>query len=205
MRSEGIIQDKNFFWILNQWNLKTYSMPSYPEILTVETQAVAFTKIYALRKFTAYNEKRGLVAEADTYWVLMDVKNRKLGTITDDICKTWNGAISESKIKPLKLKHQENYEYQYAIKVGNLNIDTLNHVYNVCYVEWALNYISFKILNEYRLENMVVSYLKETYLYEDITVSVKCIEEENGVVKYFHMLSKNDDTVVCLIESMWMR
>lgn len=205
MRSEGRTQDEEYVWILNQWNVNTYSMPGPSEVLTIETQAVAFTKLYALRKFTAYNEKREMVAEADTYWLLMDVKNRKLRTLTEETAKIWDGTISEKVTRPLKLKPKDDYEDQFVVKVGNLNIDMVNHVYNICYIEWALNYISFEVLNEYRLENMVVSYIKETYLYENITVSTKCIREENGIVKYFHKFSKSDDTIACLIESQWKK
>ncbi len=197
---------KDDIWVMNQWNLNigTGYMPSFKDKLKITTWPKAFSRLYALREFCAYNEKDELIAKADIYVILMNIRERKLKTIDPETSRIWGCDISKNhEVKPLKLKPKEGYEDEFSIKVSNLDIDSLIHVYNVRYVEWAINSIPFEFLNGHRLKNMVVSYVKEAYINENIKIMVKC-EKEDGFVKYYHKLYKeHDDTVVCLIESEW--
>ncbi len=204
MRKRGDLQKENVAWMLNQWNIHTNVMPKPLENIFIRTEAKEFTKLYAKRDFFVYNCKNEHIASADTYWLLINIDERKLKMLNQDLCNIWGVKLSGNNVKPLKLKSLDSYESEFNIKVGNLNIDSLNHVYNVCYIEWALNYLPFDIVNNYKLENMVVSYLKETYLNDELTIMTKCVKESDGF-KYYHKFIKDDNNVICLIESTWAK
>ncbi|MFH0735804.1 MAG: acyl-ACP thioesterase domain-containing protein [bacterium] len=191
------------FMLLN-WCIKVYLMPEFKQTIKIITEPTTFKRFLANRKYWVKDKKGNLLAEANSVWIFADTQTRKPCQIPDDIYLKF-GIDKESykyfdKLNTIQAVHEgEIYD---KIKITNNDIDTNNHVNNVCYVVWALDPLPLEWINKYLIKEINVNYKRELYFGDDVKLITK-FDENKEYKKTAHSFY-NNDVEICNVEFCWI-
>ena len=88
------------------------------------------------------------------------------------------------------------------IQVSYGDLDMHNHVNNLKYVEWMINWLPLEFLRTHTLKEMEVNYMSEASYKDEIAA---CYEKK-GKLNFLHrIIRKNDNLEICRGRSIWER
>ena len=134
---EGM-QANNQAWVLNRMRVQIHDYPDWKSRLYVQTWVQLMRGPFSQRYFLLKNENDETIGSANTFWVVIDttthkpqrLKSKTEIPITDHVppCGT-----AEKIVLPDDLQLIDNHQ------VKQSDLDLLNHVNNVKYLEWILD------------------------------------------------------------------
>ena len=133
---------KNMFWILSRMYVEMYSYPLWGDTVLLETWPKGIENLFALRDFRIKSaDGKKLLGAGATAWLIIDGKTHRLQRI-EQIC----GNIPCYPHSALEHKHGKIttasvMTSQTRIIAGYTDVDINNHVNNVSYLNWAVNYL----------------------------------------------------------------
>ncbi len=199
------LRDNNVAWVLYQWQIKIHKYPTYEEEVTAYTKAHSFNKFYAYRKNWIENEAGELMVEGKSSWFLIDVNKRRPVRIGEDMYKAYNISEKEcERFENIKLKPPGKIDSEKSFTIRYSDIDTNEHVNNVKYISWAIESVPVNIALEYDLEELIVTYEKETYYGETICAQTEVEHVDNYVVCH-HKIVDKEGRQLTLAKTTWMK
>lgn len=199
------LKENNVAWVIYKWDIYLKRYPMFNEKVRVRTMPYSLRKFYAYRTFEMIDEKGDVIAEANSLWFFIDIKNRKSIRILDKMYDAYgidrsnNKALNMEKIKsPERIDYEENFNIRYT------DIDTNRHVNNVKYVDWAIETIPVDIVDNYELKSISIIYEKEITYGEHIKV-VTQIEENNDDITCIHEVRNSDKKGVAKLKTVWIK
>lgn len=177
-RGLTFLQSKHRVWLLNSWQLQLIHPIRLGDILEVGTWPYAFHGFYGYRNFIMKDEKKNVLAVANSIWVYIDTTTGRPVRIPADL----NGYKIEPPypMEPIerKLEVPENVETRALITVIKSNIDSYNHVNNGQYIKLAEEYLP----NNFMINSMKVEYRMQAVLGDTILPLVSVCENCYTVV-----------------------
>jgi len=152
---------KDRFWILSRLYIEMYKYPLWGETIRLETWPKGMESLFALRDFRIKSaDGNELLGAGATAWLIIDGTTHRLQRI-EHVCEDMpcypQNAV-EHKLGKITLP--SNMTLQACIVAGYTDIDVNNHVNNVSYLNWAVNYIP--LVNE----NMTICSAELNFLSE---------------------------------------
>ena len=189
--NKGIMKGRG--WFLLAYEVTIYRKPVLFENLTIKTVPYHMRRYYGYRYFYVYDEQGNCIVEADSIWILMDLKKLIPVKIPDKMSRLY---VEQEDQTPITIKRKitikdGNWKKIESIPVQKMYIDTNFHVNNTWYVVWAQDLLpedkeihSIKI--EYR-QAAKLDDLIDIYLYE---------EDDQWYLQYVNQ----DDTVNAVLK-----
>lgn len=188
----------NLAWILLDWKLKVINRPKYGEILDIRTWGKGAYKFFTYRDFEIYNEKGELCAIATSKWALIDIRNRKMARLTEDIIAKYE--LEEKNVFSIKeldkLKEPDHYMSNILYKVKRKDIDLNNHMHNLYYLDLAYETLPEEVYNKRPFDNVRITYKKEITLGETVLCKYANIGNKHIIV----IKDEEDKVVHSIIE-----
>lgn len=198
------LKEHKMAWVLYKWDITMLSYPLLNANIKLATYAHSFNKFYAYRKYEIFDDKENKIGQADSVWILINTDSRRPMRITKDMFEVYG--IGDNKNAPIDIENilsinTINSEKSFHVRYSD--IDTNKHVNNVKYAAWALETIPKDIMLNCELNNIKVTYIKETTYGEIIKVSTEVIKEENKTICR-HKIVNEEGTEITLLESTWV-
>ena len=153
-------------WILLDWNLQVLKRPKYGQTLTVNTWGRDVKKFFTFRDFEIYDEEQKLCAIATSKWALIDIDNRKMVRLTDEIMNRYEPeektVFSEEKLGKLEIPTEFSSSIDY--KVIRKDIDVNKHMHNLYYLDLAYEAMPEEVYEKRPFDNVRITYKKEIKL-----------------------------------------
>lgn len=185
------LQQDELTWVLRRLTVEMDRFPDWRETITIETWASGGDGLRAYRDFQIIGEKGNTIGRSLSYWLIMNIKSRRLSRIPKDILriapKNADHVLPVNKIdfpELIKIDHSRQYQ------VRETDLDLNRHVNNVCYIEWALSTLP---------EGISTSKFDITFLAEAVlgdTVVVETGKNRFDAATFLHQLIKKDDEKV---------
>ena len=199
------LKENKMAWVLYKWDITMESYPLLNETIKVKTFVYSSNKFFAYRKHEIIDAKENMIGYANSVWILINTDRRRPMRITKDINEAYGIDVSnntpidiEDILSITKVDCEKSFEVRYS------DIDTNMRVNNVKYAAWALETVPKDIVLNYELENMKVTYEKETTYGEIIKVNTEIIRQENKVTCR-HKIINEVGTELTLLESTWVQ
>ena len=185
-------------WILLDWKLRVIKRPTYGDILTVNTWASGAKKFFTYRDYEIYDDKNNLCAIATSKWALIDINQRKIQRITQEIINPYEQEEKRVFLNEEldKINLPKSFISSIEYKVTRKDIDINNHMHNLCYLDLAYEALPEEVYNQKPFDNVRIMYKKEIQ-YKD---NIKChyTKQEN---KHIVVIDSNDgNTLHAIIE-----
>ncbi len=166
-------------WVVLRTKLHVNRYANWAEEIGGETWVEAPKGLHFMRCIRGKDEDGATLFEGISVWAFLDVaKQRPIrpSEVLDDFPSPKEG--DGEHIYPFELPHRApmwdaNSPTEIASGTPLIHLtdtDGNHHVNNLSYVSWALNILPHEFLMHYKVSDIDVSWLKQTYLDEHITV-----------------------------------
>lgn len=190
--------DTNVAWIILNWKLQVFTRPKWNTKLKINTWTKTREHIFSYRDFEMFDENNNLVAIATSKWVLLNVIQKHITRITDDVEKKYNcldKSVFDMKINE-KLKEPLDSKNALEYIISRRDIDTNHHVNNLNYLLFAYEALPESVYVNSNFNNVEIMYKHEAKLGDKLIfayanlnnshiVSIKNENTLNAIVKLY--------------------
>ena len=190
-------------WLLLEWKLQVIRRPNYNEKIKVTTWSKDTVKCYAYRDFEIYDEQGILIVRATSKWVLVNTEKVRIVKVEPELHKKYKPELDKFAFKENgekndfpKIQVPEEYQYETEYVVRKSDIDVINHMHNLNYMDLANEALPDEVYKLGELNNVRITYKREIKLGE----IVKC---EYSLVNGRHLVvvkSSDEKIIHALIE-----
>lgn len=188
----------NLGWILLEWKLKVINRPTYGEKLEIHTWGKEMNKFFTYRDYEVYDSNNNLCVIATSKWALIDIKNRKLSRLTEEMINKYQPeektVFKEKKIGKIDTPKEVENTLQY--KVIRKDIDINKHMHNLYYLDLAYEALPEEVYEKRPFDNVSIIYKKEIELGEEII----CNYAQNNNKYVITIKSKDERILHAIIE-----
>lgn len=172
-------KEHNLMWVLNSWQIIIKSYPKMGENITVGTQSYGYEKMLGFRNFLITDASGGVVAIANSNWVLMDLKKGRPMLVTPEIGDVYGHAEPlEMEYAPRKIKISGEGVPKDGFIVREYHLDTNHHVNNRQYVQMAMEFLD----RTAKVRELRVEYKKQAVLGDEIIPVVYTVDKGEMIV-----------------------
>ncbi len=187
------MQEYNQAWVLSRMRLEITKLPKWKDIITINTWINSLENSRSVRALeVSVNGEKCIGAE--TFWAVFNTKTRRPEgmVLAHDHCKKYpeNRATSQPFSK---IEIDESKELLFERKVVLSDLDIVNHVNNVKYLEWCIDVIDEDIMLHKSIASLDMNFMKELSLGE--VVAIYETNEENQTI---FSISKESQSVFAL-------
>lgn len=194
-------------WVLSSWEIRLNRLPQMCEGIRICTWPYDFKGFYGYRNFTMEDEEGGVLADANSVWIHMDMNTMRPVRIAEAMKEAYVPDISaglEGDWAPRKIAVPETgrMEKKEPVPVARFFIDTNHHMNNGKYVLVAEEYLPedfpvHRLRVEYKKAAVFGDVLYPSVLTEENCVTVVLAEETGtpyAVVQFIGKEAQKTDT-----------
>lgn len=169
------MQEFNQAWVLSRMRVEINRLPKWKDKITVKTWINSLENSRSTRCLELYLDNEKIVG-CETFWAVFNTQTRRpenLALPHEHFEKYSERATSEPFSK-IDFQHDMTTVANRRIQISDLDI--VNHVNSVKYVEWCLDLIDYEIIQSQKIVNFEMNYLKELSLNDEVDISEKNTE-----------------------------
>lgn len=171
------MQAFNQAWVLSRMRVEITSLPRWHDVVTVKTWINTLENSRSIRGLEMH--VNGVkVAGCETFWAVLNTERRRPEPLSlphdhfelfPDL-KATKESFSKINIDPEK---EEVFEKTVILS----DLDIINHVNNVKYLEWCMDLVDEKIILNEEVRSFEVNFMKELSLRDKVVIHENISEE----------------------------
>ena len=180
-------------WVMSRMRLEVIALPKWKDIVTVKTWINTLENSRSVRAFEMYVNGRKMIG-SETFWAVFNTKTRRpeaLALPYDHFELYPDNKATEKTFSKINIQDDKEMVFEKSVVLSDLDI--VNHVNNVKYLEWCLDYVDEKMILNQEIESLEMNFLKELSLKDNVVIHETVIE--NG---YIFNITKDDKTCFAL-------
>jgi len=172
------MQEFDQAWVLSRMRVEINKLPKSGDVVTVKTWIHSLENSRSIRALEMYVNGEKIVG-SETLWVVFNTKKRRPEALA---LPFEHFELYQEKRATLKSFSKINFNHEKEIvfekKVFLSDLDIVNHVNNVKYLEWCLDLVDPKIILNQKVESFEMNFLKELSLKDEVIIHENISEEE---------------------------
>lgn len=193
------LQPLDLGWVLTNQQLWIYDRPLLGDTVTLLTHPSGMDRFLTYRDYYLLDGDRKILAKATTTWILMNIKERKIGPFPAFIRTLLERS---SELPHLERARQRKWQlpipdHMIERTAGYSDLDFNHHVSNHYFFKWMLDALPLDFLAIKTLTSFNVKLKGELFCNDQVTAEVKVNEGE-----VLHQLKKGDE-VIATGQSLW--
>lgn len=164
------MQEFDQAWVLSRMRVEIKELPKWKDTVTVTTWINTLENSRSVRALEVYVNGNKLVG-SETFWAVFNTKTRRPEQLALPYShfelfperKATNESFS-------KINLHGNAELIYQKKVLLSDLDIVNHVNNVKYLEWCLDFIPKEMILNQKIANFEMNFMKELSLGDSVSI-----------------------------------
>jgi acyl-ACP thioesterase len=179
------MQEFNQAWVLSRMRIEIDTLPKWRDIITIKTWIVSLDNSRSTRVLEVYNHGKKIIS-CETFWVVINTKIRRpenLALPHEHFQKYPERFATQERVKKIKIPQDSKSVGQHKVVFSDL--DVVNHVNNVKYLEWCLDCVSTKLLLDHTFKSLDLNFLNELILAEEVLIYASILQNQTvfSVVK----------------------
>lgn len=178
------MQENDQAWVLSRMRIEIDELPKWHDSVTIKTWIVSIENSRSVRALEVYKKGQKIIS-CETFWVVLNTKIRRPENLSlpHEHCEKFPQQLStDERVKRIRIPVD-------CVKVGNhkvvfSDLDVVNHVNNVKYLEWCLDFVEEKILLNHPFKSLEMNFLNELLLPDDVELFSKTV----GTITYFSIV-----------------
>lgn len=172
-------------WVMSRMRIEIDSLPKWKDIVTVKTWIVSLENSRSVRALEMHLNGKKIVG-CETFWAVFNTKLRRpeaLALPHEHFEKFGETFSTTERVK--KIDFPKEMKIVNERKVVLSDLDIVNHVNNVKYLEWCLDLVDYKAILKQNLKSFDMNFMKELTLNDIVS-----IEEISTAEKSNYSISK---------------
>ena len=164
------MQEFDQAWVLSRMRVEITELPKWKDTVTVKTWINTLENSRSVRALELYVNGIKLVG-SETFWAVFNTKTRRPEQL----------ALPYSHFKLFPENKATNESFSKINVLGNTEIvlkktvllsdlDIVNHVNNVKYLEWCLDFVPTELILNQKVANFEMNFMKELSLGDSISI-----------------------------------
>lgn len=187
------MQHYNQAWVLSRMRVEIQELPKWRDTVTVSTWIKDIEGARSIRCMEVHIGDRK-VAGCETYWAVFNTQTRRaepLAMPNDHFIRYSEKHATTETFTKINIDAAATLATERQIVLSDLDI--VNHVNNVKYLEWCLDIVPYQMILSQKLQSFDMNFMRE--LKHADTVQIKQLETEN---QSLYTVSKADKTCFAL-------
>ncbi len=157
-------------WVLSRMRLEVIEVPKWKDIITIKTWICNLENSRSIRALEVLVNGKKMIG-VETFWAVFNTKTRR----PESLClphehyEKFNNSRG-TNIEISRISVFENASLVAEKKVHLSDLDMVNHVNNVRYLEWCLDLIDDKLILNQQIESFDMNFLKELSIKDIVTI-----------------------------------
>jgi medium-chain acyl-[acyl-carrier-protein] hydrolase len=174
------MQEFNQAWVLSRMRVEISDLPKWRDVVTVKTWINSLENSRSVRALEMYVNGKKIVG-SETFWAVFNTKIRRpepLALPYQHFELYPEDKATELGFSKINLTHEKEVVFERTVFLSDLDI--VNHVNNVKYLEWCLDLVDEKKVLNQQIKSFEMNFLKELSLKDSVLIH-ECINETNSV------------------------
>lgn len=170
------MQEFNQAWVLSRMRIEIDSLPKWSDTITVKTWIVSLENSRSTRVLAVYKNNRKIIS-CETFWAVINTKIRRPETLAlphEHFIKYPEQFTTKERVKKIHIPKDTTLLGTHKVVFSDL--DVVNHVNNVKYLEWCLDLISPETLVKQTFKSLDMNFLNELLLQDAVEIFASTTE-----------------------------
>ena len=180
-------------WVLSRMRVEISKLPKWGDNVTVKTWINSLENSRSVRALEMHVNGEKIVG-SETFWAVFNTKKRRPESLALPYDHFELYAEKRATTKGFsKINIDNEKEIVFEKKVFLSDLDIVNHVNNVKYLEWCLDLVDPTIILNQKIESFEMNFLKELSLNDIVIIHEKISDSKN-----IFSITKEDKTSFAL-------
>lgn len=165
------MQAFNQAWVLSRMRIEITELPKWKDVITINTWINSLEDSRSIRAIEVVLNGRKIIG-SETFWVVFNTKIRRPEELKLPISHF--ELFQERKATDISLSKiivEDSVEKINEKEVVLSDIDIVNHVNNVKYLEWCLDYVTPELILNQKIKSIEMNFLKELSLKDLVQIN----------------------------------
>jgi len=196
--------NKKMTWVISRLHLHMQKYPGWRETVRIETWPSGRENLFAIRDYRISSGQGEVIGNATTSWMVIDLARKKPVPLPDFVTQIPIPDVPRALYDPFeKLPDPGNADLNRTFEVRLSDLDINQHVNFVNYIEWAVETVPAETRNDFRLEELEVSYRAESRYGDRIISGIQRSGQGNRQVLLHRLLRESDRKEVAVLRTGW--
>lgn len=172
------MQQFNQAWVLSRIRVELNELPKWKDTITVKTWIKSLENTRSIRALEVYvNERK--VAGAESFWAVFNTQSRRpeaLALPYQHFELYPQQSATEKSFSKVNLDFEKEIVNKKIVALSDLDI--VNHVNNVKYLEWCLDFVDEDYILKQKIDSIEMNFMKELSLKEEVSIYRKNTEKQ---------------------------
>lgn len=189
-------QDMQVFdqaWVLSRMRVEIDRLPKSGDTVTVKTWINSLENSRSVRAVEMYLNGNKIIG-SETFWAVFNTKKRRpegLALPFQHFELYPDNKATVTGFSKINLNYQRETIFEKTVFLSDLDI--VNHVNNVKYLEWCLDFVAPNLILKQKLKSFEMNFLKELSLMDQVLIHENISETET-----IFSITKDDKTSFAL-------
>lgn len=164
------MQEYNQAWVLSRMRVEITELPKWKDIVTVKTWINTLENSRSVRALEMYVNGNKIVG-CETFWAVFNTKIRRPEALALPFEHFELYPEIKATAKPFsKINTTQEKESVFDKTVVLSDLDIVNHVNNVKYLEWCLDFVADDSILNQKISSFEMNFLKELSLKDKVVI-----------------------------------
>lgn len=187
------MQEFDQAWVLSRMRVEINELPKWKDIVTVKTWVISLENSRSVRALEMYVNGKKMVG-SETFWAVFNTKKRRPEALALPF-KHYElfpeNKATEKSFSKININEEKQIVFEKTVVLSDLDI--VDHVNNVKYLEWCIDLINEKTILNRDIKSFEMNFLKELSLKDKVVIHES--STENSTV---FSITKEDKTSFAL-------
>jgi medium-chain acyl-[acyl-carrier-protein] hydrolase len=187
------MQEFDQAWVLSRMRVEITALPKWKDVVTVKTWINTLENSRSVRALEIYVNGKKIVG-CETFWAVFNTKIRRpeaLALPFEHFELFPEQKATQESFSKINLNHEKASLFEKTVVLSDLDI--VNHVNNVKYLEWCLDFATVELILEQKIESFEMNFIKELSLKDQVIIHENLTSEE-----MIFSITKDDKTCFAL-------
>lgn len=164
------MQQFNQAWVLSRMRVEITELPKWKDVVTVKTWINTLENSRSIRALELYVNGNKMVG-CETFWAVFNTKIRRpqaLALPFEHFELYPEQKATQTPFSKINLNYETEMVLEKTVVLSDLDI--VNHVNNVKYLEWCLDLVDEDLILNQKIESFEMNFMKELSLKDKIVI-----------------------------------
>ncbi len=164
------MQAFNQAWVLSRMRVELTALPKWRDVVTVKTWINTLENSRSIRALEMHLNGKKIVG-AETFWAVFNTEKRRPEALALPYQHFELYPENKATLTPFsKINVSLEKEILFEKTVFLSDLDIVNHVNNVKYLEWCLDHVDEKIILNQDIKSFEMNFMKELSLKDQVVI-----------------------------------
>ncbi len=164
------MQEFNQAWVLSRMRVEVTALPKWRDVVTVKTWINTLENSRSVRALEMYVNGKKIIG-SETFWAVFNTEKRRpeaLALPYEHFELFPDKRATQEGFSKINIESEKEDLFEKVVNLSDLDI--VNHVNNVRYLEWCLDHVEVDLILNQKIKSFEMNFMKELSLNDKVII-----------------------------------